>query len=382
MNAKADTIHSEDDFLELVDRHFTNQHPHMLLGRGDDCAELLCPARICVSSDLFLEDVHFRRAYFSFEEIGYKALAVNISDLAACGGLPLGFNLNLMLPKNVSRSEVNSLLQGMAALAQRYNLPLIGGDLSSNAKLGLCLTVWGAPADFAPGELAGFAPDAPAGFHHSAQGPFLRRGNVGAGDVLFLLGGPSADKSLNLGMARTGLQALEKWGRQQALARYPKACLAHLQPEVFPHLGMALAKLAGQRPKARLALMDVSDGLSRDLPRLLGQGNLAPNHLASHQLTSSFGANIDLPLNRLLEVLQPELLAYCCEQGLDPWQHAFAGGEDYLLLGACSEAEFLSDALAELPHTLLLFGQVNSSGQITLNSSPLNLAGGFDHFGA
>lgn len=367
MTSTADFIHSEDDFLELVDLHFPNQHPHMLLGRGDDCAELACPNRLAVSSDLFLEDVHFRRAYFSFEEIGYKALAVNISDMAACGGLPLGFNLNLMWPKNITRGEAGSLLAGMAALAARYELPLTGGDLSSSPSsspnsspgLGLCLTVWGAPADFVPGNFA-----------QSTQAPFLRRGNVAAGDTIFLLGGQNAGKHIGLGLARAGLQALEKWGREEALLRYPLACQAHLRPQIFPELGTALARFAGQRPEARFALMDVSDGLDRDLPRLLGWGGRA----------KLFGANIDLPPAKLLKALPPELLAYCREQGLDPVQHALAGGEDYLLLGACSEVALLKSALAQLPHTLLLLGRVESGGQITLNGGPLDMAAGFDHF--
>ena len=92
---------SEAEFLRLVDRRFSNVHPHMALGRGDDCAELVCPRDLCLTSDLFLEDVHFRTSYFSAADIGWKALAVNFSDLAAAGARPVGWNMNLMLPKGV-----------------------------------------------------------------------------------------------------------------------------------------------------------------------------------------------------------------------------------------------------------------------------------------
>ena len=96
MEHETPAIRSEDDFLLLVDRYFPNTHPHLALGRGDDCAELLCPPRMALSTDLFLEDIHFRRSYFTPEDMGHKALAVNISDLAAAGALPLGFSLGLM----------------------------------------------------------------------------------------------------------------------------------------------------------------------------------------------------------------------------------------------------------------------------------------------
>ena len=77
---------SEDSILACLARHFPATHPSLLLGRGDDCAVLKAGTPLCVSSDLFLEDVHFRRSYFTPEEIGHKALAVNVSDIAACGG--------------------------------------------------------------------------------------------------------------------------------------------------------------------------------------------------------------------------------------------------------------------------------------------------------
>ena len=89
---------SEDGILACLGRHFPQTGPSLLLGRGDDCAVLRGGKPLAVSSDLFLEDVHFRRSYFTPEETGYKALAVNVSDLAACGARPAAFTLCLGLP--------------------------------------------------------------------------------------------------------------------------------------------------------------------------------------------------------------------------------------------------------------------------------------------
>ena len=79
---------SEDSILACLAQYFPDSHPSLLVGRGDDCAIVRQQNAQCISTDLFLEDIHFRRSYFSPAEIGYKALAVNISDIAACGGRP------------------------------------------------------------------------------------------------------------------------------------------------------------------------------------------------------------------------------------------------------------------------------------------------------
>ncbi|MDR2504305.1 MAG: thiamine-phosphate kinase, partial [Deltaproteobacteria bacterium] len=80
---------SEEQVLALLDEYFDPAPPSLELGRGDDCAEFSVHGPLALSTDLFLEDIHFRRAYFLPEEIGRKALAVNLSDLAAAGAAPL-----------------------------------------------------------------------------------------------------------------------------------------------------------------------------------------------------------------------------------------------------------------------------------------------------
>ena len=134
---------SEDSILACLARHFPATHPSLLLGRGDDCAVLKAGTPLCVSSDLFLEDVHFRRSYFTPEEIGHKALAVNVSDIAACGGRPLAFTLALGLPDDVDALWLDRFFSGMAALAQEQRLALAGGDLSRSPFLHVSITIWG-----------------------------------------------------------------------------------------------------------------------------------------------------------------------------------------------------------------------------------------------
>ncbi|WP_301001087.1 thiamine-monophosphate kinase, partial [uncultured Bilophila sp.] len=188
---------SEDHVLARIASHFPNEGPDVLLGRGDDCAVLGVSGPLCVSTDMFMEDVHFRRAYFTPEDIGWKALAVNLSDLAASGARPAGFTLGLALPPGADMAFVDGLCAGMAALAAEASAPLVGGDLSRAEKIHLCATVFG-----------------------QAEKTLLR-GEAQAGDVIFLIG--------RLGLARTGLMLLEERGRD-ALADWPAPCNAHLRP--------------------------------------------------------------------------------------------------------------------------------------------------------
>jgi thiamine-monophosphate kinase len=318
-------IKSEADFLDLIEAHFDSRGPHFVLGRGDDAAVVACPMEMCVTSDLFIQDVHFRTDYFEPEEVGHKALAVNLSDVAAMGAAPLGFSLQLFGPPDTPREYWDRLLSGMAALSRREKVVLTGGDLAVGPVVGLGVTVWGCAA---------------------AKGRFLSRGGVIPGDKLFLVG--------EVGLARTGLLALEAEGRV-ATERFPKAVAAHLRPMAEIEAGQILAR----QDKVR-GLMDVSDGLARDLPRFLAAG--AP---------LGYGADLDLPVH-------PEVAAYAKTLGKDPVEMTFLGGEDYALLGGIApdvEAEFL----ATLPRARII-GTVTDNPSITLGGKPATIAG-FDHFG-
>ncbi|WP_051286246.1 thiamine-phosphate kinase [Megalodesulfovibrio gigas] len=329
-------VASEDDFLALIDSHFPREHGHVVLGRGDDCAILTMPDALCLSTDLFLEDVHFRRGYFTPAEIGHKALAVNVSDIAAMGGDPLGFSLGLMVPPGLPREFWDALFTGMAAHAAAHGLALTGGDLSRAPLLGFSVTIWGRPF---PGR------------------PLLRRGPVQPGDRLVVLG-PSGQ----LGLARQGLRLLEAHDRE-ALADWPACTAAHLMPEPQVAAGRTLAAVQGVH-----GCMDLSDGLARDLPRLLTFGQ-APGLVP--------GARLELDAS----MLHPELLAACAAAGLDPVAEAFLGGEDYALLAAVDPAAMpaLRHAAAALPAALLDLGEVTAAPGVMLNNTPMT-GQGFDHF--
>ena len=316
-------LDSEDALLRLIDAYFPNVAPGLILGRGDDAAVFEYPGPVCVSSDLFLEDVHFRRAYFTPAEIGRKALAVNLSDLAAMGAAPLGFTLCVAAPAGLDPEFWPEFFAGMAKSAARHKVVLAGGDLSRSDKIGVSVTVWG-----------GLGP----------AGRFLRRGQGRPGDLLFVVG--------ELGLARAGHISLEALGRA-ALATYPEACRAHLDPIPLTRAGLLLAGLPAVR-----ALMDVSDGVAMDLPRLLGP---------------DLGARLDLhgfPLH-------PETVRFAAERGVEAPRFALEGGEDYALLG-CLAPEGTRALKTRLPGARVI-GVVSDVPGVWHGQSPV-APGGFDHF--
>jgi len=312
---------SEEQFLELIDQYFPRDHEVLKLGRGDDCAVIAGSKDICVSSDIFLEDVHFRRDYFSAEDIGYKALAVNISDIAGMGAKPVAFTMDLMAPTDLDDDFWNGFFKSMSMLARQNDMALAGGDLSKSDKLGVSITIFG---------VAG------------GSGTFLTRGGCEPGDTLFTVG--------DLGLARAGFMTLEAIGDKGSEV-FPAAVRAHLRPKPKVLSG-TLLNAAGIR-----GLMDVSDGLARDLPRFLGP---------------DMGADLTIPTSDL----NGNVLAFALGVGADPIEEAILGGEDYALLGAASPDDM--DKVSSVPG-ITVIGTVTDNPGIIVNGTPFETPG-FDHF--
>jgi thiamine-monophosphate kinase len=324
---------SEDSFLALIDRHFPQERGHVVLGRGDDACVVRLGGEVCISTDLFLEGEHFRLGYFGAGDVGWKSLAVNLSDMAAMGAVPLGFTLGLTIPVGVEEDWWDAFFGGMAELAERFGVTLAGGDLSRGERLGVCVTVWG---EKEPG------------------GRFLTRGGCEVGDVLFFVG--QVGQVGQPGLARVGLLALEERGRG-AEDDFPEAVRAHLRPEPLVAEGRLLAKAFGVT-----ALMDLSDGLARDLPRLVGP-------------RQGLGQGSELELGEA--DLHPEVRRYCGDKGLDAVKLAMLGGEEYGLVGAArpETMQTLQEALPGLRRIGVVGGEVG----IRVNGQEFR-AGGFDHF--
>ncbi|MFL5357043.1 thiamine-phosphate kinase [Archangium sp.] len=208
---------------------FLSQFPRarVPVGPGDDCA-VLSPSRgaQCITTDAVVEDVHFKRAWYSPEDIGHKALAVNLSDLASMGAVPRWFVCALALPRDYPRRELLGLARGMSALARTHGITLVGGNFTSAREVSVTIT--------AAGELSpGSAP--------------LTRAGGRPGDVLYVSG--------TLGDARLGLQQLLAGQRRSA------AILRQKRPVPKVELGRLAARYAS-------AGLDLSDGLAQDLGHL------------------------------------------------------------------------------------------------------------------
>jgi thiamine-monophosphate kinase len=254
------------------------------LGIGDDAALLRIGGTAVATQDLLVEGVHFRRATTDARDLGHKALAVNLSDLAAMGAEPVAALVGLCLPADApAADELDALYDGMEALAGRHGVTLAGGDVTSGPALVLAITAIGRAL---PGT------------------PPVRRSGGRPGDLLCVTGA--------LGAAAAGLLLLEDPGLAEAVEPEVAEALraAQRRPEPRVAAGKALAG-AGVR-----AMLDVSDGLALDALRLARASGVA----ARIDLTA-------LPLGAgVAEV--------AAAAGRDPALLAVAGGEDYELLAA------------------------------------------------
>jgi thiamine-monophosphate kinase len=220
--------------FDLIERFFKRPARRAALGIGDDCALLQTPAgsHMAISTDMLVQGRHFFTDVDP-RTLGHKALAVNLSDLAACGAEPMGFTLALALPQ-IDEGWLKAFAQGLFTLADSHDCELIGGD-TTRGPLNICITVFGSVP--APG----------------GQSQALLRSGAQPGDDLYVSG--------HLGDARLALQALQgQLSLPPALLKATRQRLEEPRPRIA--LGMALRGLAS-------AAMDLSDGLVGDLGHLL-----------------------------------------------------------------------------------------------------------------
>ncbi len=321
----------EFGFIDRVSAGCLTRPSGVVLGIGDDCAVTRCePGRLrLLTTDLLIERVHFLRDAITPGQLGAKALAVNLADIAAMGGTALDAFVSIAIPKDVPLAYLDALYDGMKALARQFDVNILGGDTSgSRADLVVNIALTG----------------------EVAEDRILYRSGARIGDILFVSG--------PLGDSAGGLDALLR-GRSDASPAARELVRRHHEPQ--PHLEEGRAIAASGLAHA---MLDVSDGLAADLPHLCDR--------------SEVGAEVweaELPLS-------PELRVYCAAHGLDASAVALSGGEDYVLLLAADSG--LADALAGAGVRLHAIGRVIEAGRREVarrdgTRSPL-APGGWDHF--
>lgn len=319
--------------FELITRYFdrvTSSRRDVEKGIGDDCALLTLPEKqtLAISTDTLVEGVHFLRDIHP-ADLGYKALAVNLSDLAAMGADPAWLTLALTLPE-VNEPWLKAFSDSLFELLDYYNMQLIGGD-TTRGPLSLTLGIHG------------LVP----------QGRALKRSGAKPGDWIYVTG--------TLGDSAAGLSLLQHKTRISDPVTHEVLIKRHLRPMPRILQGQALRDLAS-------AAIDLSDGLISDLGHILK--------------ASDVGARLNLEALPLSDVLR---------QHFEPDQAlrwALAGGEDYELCFTVPEINrgALDVALGHYGVPFTCIGQIapHSEGLVLLqDGKPATFdLKGFDHFDA
>jgi len=299
---------------------------HLIKGIGDDCAvQIQQPEQeLLTSTDLLIEGVHFNRRWISMEQLGRKAAAVNISDIAAMGGTPQSLFFAVGCPQKLSVVEIEDLSRGFLAEAEHYGAVLAGGDTCrSPGPLFLSVTVQGV----------------------IAAGSAIFRQGARAGDAIYV-SGALGDSALALRLLQQG-----KSPPADLLAR-------HLTPQARVTLGQLLS-----RQQLASALIDISDGLLADLGHILED--------------SAVGADLELECLPLSDAFRNLLAADRIVIDL-----ALAGGEDYELLFTSAHQNLAGCADFSPPVTRI--GSIRPGSGISIYQANRSLyhcsRGGFDHF--
>ena len=291
----------EFGFIDFIKEHF--KAPDGVTGIGDDCAVLpIWPIRsypawqwrkmenmpgvtfptdsgeLLVSTDLLMEGVHFLREESSPEDIGWKAAAVNLSDIAAMGGSPVATFLSIALPKDAQGEWAERFIKGYAEISNLFDVPLLGGDTTSSLRdIAINVCVLG----------------------RCQSDKAIKRSGARPGDVIYVTG--------TLGDSAAGLQAiLNNLEKTEDVAT-----LIHRHKRPIPRL-RAGTDLIDTGVVG--AMMDISDGIASDLRHILK--------------ASGVGAEVDLARLPISE----ELASTCKKYGWDAFELAAGGGEDFELL--------------------------------------------------
>jgi thiamine-monophosphate kinase len=322
--------------FELIDRFFRDcgaRRPDVALGVGDDAALLDCPPgmQLVATMDTLVQGNHFLR-HFPAEAVGHRALAVNLSDLAAMGAKPAWALLALTLEK-ADPEWLTAFARGFGALARQHNVALVGGNTTAGP---LCISV----------QVLGHAPRPPA----------MLRSGARAGDVVFVSGHPG-DSTAGLAFELGKLKVDAAAGITEDVAAYLRQRFHFPTPRV--ELGLRLREFAS-------ACIDVSDGLLGD----------------AGKLAHASGCGVRIAWEQL--PVSSQLVAAVGEQGAR--EMALTGGEDYELCFAVSPESVprMTERLPPQQWGYAAIGVLTASAgaEVTRGGTVMEFShSGWDHFG-
>jgi thiamine-monophosphate kinase len=328
--------------FDLIERYFKRPARNAVLGVGDDCALLQAASgtQLAISCDMLVEGRHFLSTVDPFK-LGHKALAVNLSDLAACGATPRAFTLALALPR-ADPAWLEPFSRGLLSLADAHGCELIGGD-TTQGPLNICITVFG---------------EVPV---RQGKSQALLRSGAQAGDDIYVSG--------NIGDARLALEVF-RGTHSVPDAVFAQARQRMEQPSPRVALGQALRGVA-------TAAIDVSDGLLGDLGHVLKQ--------------SGVGARIETAFATDLVACRANPAWAGCPPGQQlseaQWlELALAGGDDYELVftAPASARVAVATAAQESQTSVTRLGTIEAAPGLRLidaNGQPLERRyPSFDHF--
>lgn len=312
----------EFGLIDHLTKGFDIKHSSTLKGIGDDAAVLdFNNKKTVVSTDLLIEGVHFDLSYMPLKHLGYKAVVVNLSDIAAMNAKPTQITVSIAVSNRFPLEAMEELFGGIALAAKVYNIDVIGGDTTSSQK-GLIISIT------AIGE--------------ANEDEIVYRNNAKENDLLVVSG--------DLGSAYMGLQVLEREkqvfqvnpNNQPDLDAYTYLIERQLKPEARTDIKELLEKLE-VKPTA---MIDVSDGLSSELLHICKQSNVGCNLFEEK-----------IPVD-------PQFIDVCEEFNIDSTTIALNGGEDYELLFTIPLEDF--DKIKANPNFTVI-------GHITQASEGVNL---------
>jgi thiamine-monophosphate kinase len=231
--------------------------------------------RQILTSDMMVEGVHFSWDYFKPADVGWRSVAINLSDIAATGGTPRWVMVSIGIPPQQTLQHLEGLYQGIEECCQKFNCTVVGGDTVQSAKTIVSVSILGM-----------LSPTCQPGRRNTAE-----PGHIVA------TSGPH-------GLSQAGLEAL-----QRHLGNYPKAKLAHLRPIPLLRLGQRIAQVL-----PRFAMMDSSDGLADAAMRL------------------AEASNVDIILDKKYLMVHPDVAQIAADVGEDPFDWVLYGGEDFQLV--------------------------------------------------